>query len=227
MESRRSSESRVVLVTGASRGLGRAIAVGFGAVGTRVVVNYRTNADEAGRTVKAVEDATAAVDRWHRLDVLVCNAAASDDSLLLRLSDEAWDRVLATTLTGAFLCLQSAGAVMQAQDDGSVILIGSFSALQGRAGQAPYAAAKAGLLGLLRSVAREWGPANVRVNMVLPGWHATSLTGFRADPAPAPFGPALGHSTAMDAVASFVVALADLRDVSGQVFNLDSRIPPF
>ena len=248
MESRRSSESRVVLVTGASRGLGRAIAVGFGAVGTRVVVNYRTNADEAGRTVKAVEDAggsafayqadvrdgknvaamvTAAVDRWHRLDVLVCNAAASDDSLLLRLSDEAWDRVLATTLTSAYLCLQSAGAVMQAQGDGSVILIGSFSALQGRAGQAPYAAAKAGLLGLLRSVAREWGPANVRVNMVLPGWHATSLTGFRADPTPAPFGPALGHGTAPNAVASFVVALADLRDVSGQVFNLDSRIPPF
>jgi len=238
----------VVLVTGASRGLGRAIAVGFGAVGTRVVVNYRTNADEAGRTVKAVEDAggsafayqadvrdrknvaamvTAAVDRWHRLDVLVCNAAASDDSLIVRLSDEAWDRVLATTLTGAFLCLQSAGAVMQAQGDGSVILIGSFSALQGRAGQAPYAAAKAGLLGLLRSVAREWGPANVRVNMVLPGWHATSLTGFRADPTPAPFGPALGHGTAPDAVASFVVTLADLRDVSGQVFNLDSRIPPF
>ena len=248
MESRRSSESRVVLVTGASRGLGRAIAVGFGAVGARVVVNYRTNADEAGRIVKAVEDAggsafayqadvrvgknvaamvTAAVDRCHRLDVLVCNAAASDDSLLLRLSDEAWDRVLATTLTSAFLCLQSAGAVMQAQGDGSVILIGSFSALQGRAGQAPYAAAKAGLLGLLRSVAREWGPANVRVNMVLPGWHATSLTGFRADPTPAPFGPALGHGTAPNAVASFVVALADLRDVSGQVFNLDSRIPPF
>ena len=240
--------SRVVLVTGASRGLGRAIAVGFGAVGARVVVNYRTNADEAGRTVKAVEDAggsafayqadvrdgknvaamvTAAVDRWHRLDVLVCNAAASDDRLLLRLSDEAWDRVLATTLTAAFLCLQSAGAVMQAQGDGSVILIGSFSALQGRAGQAPYAAAKAGLLGLLRSVAREWGPANVRVNMVLPGWHATSLTGFRADPTPAPFGPALGHGTAPNAVASFVVALVDLRDVSGQVFNLDSRIPPF
>ena len=139
MESRGSSESRVVLVTGASRGLGRAIAVGFGAIGARVVVNYRTNADEADRTVKAVEDAggsafayqadvrdaknvaamvSAAVDRWHRLDVLVCNAAASDDSLLLRLSDEAWDRVLATTLTGVFLCLQSAGAVMQAQGDG-------------------------------------------------------------------------------------------------------------
>src|SRR2546425_11522828 len=93
---------------------------------------------------------SAAVDRWHRLDVLVCNAAASDDSLLLRLSDEAWDRVLATNLTGVFLCLQSARAVMQAQGDGSVILIGSFSALQRRAAQAPYAAAKAGLLGLLR-----------------------------------------------------------------------------
>ena len=116
---------------------------------------------------------------------------------------------------------------MQAQGDGSVILIGSFSALQGRAGQAPYAAAKAGLLGLLRSVSREWRPANVRVNMVLPGWHATALTGYRDDPAPAPFEPALGRSTTMDAVAAFVVALAAMPHVSGQVFNLDSRIPPF
>ena len=157
--------------------------------------------------------------------MLVCNAAASEDSLLLRLSDEAWDRVIATTLTGVFLCLQSAGAVMQAQNDGSVILMGSFSALQGRAGQAPYAAAKAGLLGLLRSAAREWGPANVRVNMVLPGWHATALTGFRNDPAPAPLEPVLGRGTTMDAVAAFVVTLADMRNVSGQVFNLDSRIP--
>jgi 3-oxoacyl-[acyl-carrier protein] reductase len=237
----------VALVTGASRGLGRAIAVGFGAVGARVVVNYRTNADEADRTVEAVEDAggsafayqadvrdgknvaamvTAVVERWHRLDVLVCNAAASDDTVLLRLSEEAWDRVLATTLTGVFLCLQSAGSVMQAQGDGSVIFIGSSSALQGRAGQAPYAAAKAGLLGLLRSVAREWGPANVRVNMVLPGWHATGLTGFRSDTASHPFKTVMGHGTSMDAVASFVVSLAAMPDVSGQVFTLDSRITP-
>ncbi|TAL11969.1 MAG: SDR family NAD(P)-dependent oxidoreductase [Nitrospirae bacterium] len=247
MGSTPSSESRVVLVTGASRGLGRAIAVGFGRAGDRVVVNYRTDAAEADRTVRTVEEAggtaipyqadvrdaknvaamvAATVDRWGRLDVLVCNAAASDDRLLLRVSDDIWDRVVATTLTGAFHCLQQAGAAMQSRGAGAVILIGSLAGLQGQAGQAPYAAAKAGLLGLMRTAAREWGGGGVRVNAVLPGWHATALTGFRDVPTPAPFEPALGHGTTPDAVAAFVVALAAMPDVSGQVFTLDSRMTP-
>lgn len=247
MGNRPPSGKRVVLVTGASRGLGRAIAVGFGQAGDRVVVNYRTDTAEAERTVRAVEEAggtavpyqadvrdaknvaamvAATVDRWQRLDVLVCNAAATDDRLLIRVSDEAWDTVVATTLTGAFHCLQQAGAVMQDQRAGAVILIGSLAGLQGLAGQAPYAAAKAGLLGLMRTAAREWGPAGVRINAILPGWHATALTGFRDDPAPAPFDPALGHGTTPDAVADFVVALAAMPDVSGQVFTLDSRMTP-
>jgi 3-oxoacyl-[acyl-carrier protein] reductase len=242
-----SPESRVVLVTGASRGLGRAIAVGFGRAGDRVVVNYRTDAVEAERTVRAIAEnggsavayqadvrdaknvaamVAATVDRWGRLDILVCNAAATEDRLLLRVSDEAWDSVVATTLTGAFHCLQQAGAVMQAQKAGAIIMMGSLAGLQGRAGQAPYAAAKAGLLGLMRSVAREWGSSNVRINMILPGWHATALTGFLDDPAPAPFEPVLGHGATPDTVADFVVALAALPNVSGQVFTLDSRITP-
>ena len=247
MDSRPSSRTRVVMVTGASRGLGRAIAVGFGRAGDQVVVNYRTDAAEAERTARAVEEAggtaipyqadardaknvaamvAAAVGRWGRLDVLVCNAAAAEDRLLLRTSDETWDTVVATTLSGAFHCLQQAGTVMQNQGAGTVVLIGSLAGFQGRAGQALYAAAKAGLLGLMRTAAREWGPAGVRVNMILPGWHATALTAFRDDPAPAPFEPVLGHGTTPTAVADFVVALAALPNVSGQVFALDSRIAP-
>lgn len=247
MGSRLSSDGRVVLVTGASRGLGRAIAVGFGRAGDRVVVNYRTDAAEAERTARAVEAAggtaipyqadvrdaknvaamvAAAVDRWGRLDILVCNAAATEDRLLIRVSDEDWDKVVATTLSGAFHCLQHAGTVMYTQRAGAVILIGSFAGIQGRAGQAPYAAAKAGLLGLMRTAAREWGVAGVRVNAILPGWHATALTEFRDDPASAPFEPALGHGTTLNAVADFVVALAAMPDVSGQVFTLDSRMTP-
>ena len=247
MGSKPSPNKRVVLVTGASRGLGRAIAVGFGRAGDRVVVNYRTEAAEAERAVRAVEDAggtaityqadvrdaknvaamlATTVDRWGRLDILVCNAAATEDRLLLRVSDEAWDKVVATTLSGAFHCLQQAGAVMHAQRAGAIILIGSLAGLQGLAGQAPYAAAKAGLLGLMKTAAREWGGAGVRVNAILPGWHATALTGFRDDPAPAPFEPVLGHGTSMDAVADFVVTLAAMPDVSGQVFTLDSRMIP-
>lgn len=245
MERGSASESRVVLVTGASRGLGRAIAVSFGRARDRVLVNYRTDAAEADRTARAVTEAggtaisyqadvrdaknvaamvAAAVDRWGRLDVLVCNAAAAEDRLLLRTSAEAWDTVVATTLSGSFHCLRQAGAVMQKQGSGTVVLIGSLAGLQGRAGQALYAAAKAGLLGLMRTASREWGPAGVRVNMILPGWHATALTAFRDDPAPAPFAPVLGHGTTPEAVADFIVALAAMPDVSGQVFTLDSRM---
>ncbi len=247
MERRASSENPVALVTGASRGLGRAIAVGFGRRGYRVVVNYRTETAEAGQSVRAVEAAggtafahqadvrdakdvaamvAVAVNRWGRLDTLVCNAAVTEDSLVARLSDEAWEKVLATTLTGTFHCLQSAGAVMQTQGAGAIILIGSLAGLQGRAGQAPYAAAKAGLVGLMRSAAREWGNIGVRVNLILPGWHATALTGFRKDPSPVPFEPVLSRGTTMDAVAAFVVSLAAMPDISGQVFTLDSRITP-
>jgi 3-oxoacyl-[acyl-carrier protein] reductase len=242
-------ETRTVLVTGASRGLGRAIAVGFGQAGYRVGVNYRMGAAEAEESVRAVETAGRAsggtafvcqadvrdakdvsamvanvVARYGRLDVLVCNAAVTEDDLLLRLSEEAWDSVVATNLTGTFHCLQSAGAVMCTQGTGAIIMIGSLSASQGRTGQAPYAAAKAGLVGLMKTAAREWGSSNVRVNMVLPGWHATNLTKFRDDPAPAPSGPVLGRVTTMEEVARFIVALAAMPDVSGQIFNLDSRI---
>lgn len=244
-------EHPVVLVTGASRGLGRAIAVGFGQAGYRVVVNYRAGAAEAAETVRAIETPgttsgtvafscqadireakaveammTDIVARWGRLDVLVCNAAIAGDGFVVRLAEDIWERVVATTLTGAFHCLRSAGAVMQAQGHGAVILMGSLSGLEGRAGHAPYAAAKAGLLGLMRTAAREWGPAHVRVNVILPGWHATALTGYDADPASAPFGPVLGHGTTMAHVARFVVALSAMPDVSGQVFTLDSRIAP-
>lgn len=252
MENATPEESKTVLVTGASRGLGRAIAVGFGQAGYRVAVNYRTDdaaAEESVRTIEAagrvsggsalsyqadVRDAkdvatmvARVVDRWRRLDVLVCNAAVTEDDLVVRLSDEAWERIVATTLTGAFHCLQSAGVVMHTQEKGAIILIGSFAAFQGRAGQAPYAAAKAGLVGLMKTAAREWASSNIRVNMVLPGWHATALTGYREDPAPPPFDPVLGHGTTMDQVARFVVALSGMPDVSGQVFNLDSRIASF
>ncbi len=247
MEDRPSSESRVAVVTGASRGLGRAIAVEFGRAGHRVLVNYRTDAAEADHTVKAVESAggtafafqadvrddknvsamvSAAIDRWGRLDALICNAAVAEDGLLLRLPEEAWDKIIDTVLTGSFHCLRHAGTVMHSRGGGAVVLVGSMAGFQGHAGQAPYAAAKAGLVGLMRSAAREWGEAGVRVNMVLPGWHATALTGFRDEASSPPFEPVLGHGTSLEAAAAFVVSLAGLPDLSGQIFTLDSRIAP-
>jgi 3-oxoacyl-[acyl-carrier protein] reductase len=241
------TEKPVVLVTGSSRGLGRAIAIGFGRKGYRVAANYRidtvgalasTRAIQASggdayphqadvRDAKAVDEMISTIIAcWGRLDVLVCNAAIAADEFVVRVSEDSWDRVLGTILTGAFHCLQAAGAVMQRQGGGAMLLIGSFSAIQGRPAQAPYAAAKAGMLGLMKSAAREWAPDGIRINMILPGWHATALTGYRDDPTPAPFEPVLPGGITMEAVAEFATALAALTDVSGQVFNLDSRILP-
>jgi 3-oxoacyl-[acyl-carrier protein] reductase len=233
-------------VTGASGGLGRAFAIGFGRAGYQVAVNYHTKCDEAVETRRAIEKAggtgcayqadirdseavsamvAAIMDRWGRLDVLVCNAAISKDEFVVRVSEESWDTVVDTILTGTFHCLRSAGAIMQRQGAGVILLIGSFAGIHGRPGQAPYAAAKAGLLGLMKSLAREWGQGRIRINMILPGWHPTALTGFRSDcPSERDEGPVLGHGTTLEAVSAFAVTLAMLPNVSGQVFNLDSRI---
>jgi len=235
----------VVLVTGASRGLGQAIAISFAKAGYRIAVNCRAATSEAKNTIDMIESAGGSayayqadirdphmvaamienvVDRWGRLDVLICNAAVTEDALMVKVSSEAWDRIVGTILNGTFHCLRSAARVMVRQGDGAIILMGSLSGLQGRSGQAPYAAAKAGLLGLMRTAAREWGPDHLRVNMLLPGWHSTALTGFVGDSSPAPFETVLGHGTTMDEVAQFAVSVAQMRHISGQVFHLDSRI---
>ena len=243
----RLADKPVVLVTGASRGLGRAIAAGFGSSGYRVVANYRIDTVGALDTMRQIQsqggeafahqtdvrDAKAVhgmvstiMDRWGRLDVLVCNAGVTAHDLVVRVSEESWNAVLGTILTGTFHCLQAAGRVMQQQGGGAMVLIGSLASIQGRPGQAPYAAAKAGMLGLMNTAAREWGRHGIRINVVFPGWHATALTQYHEDPTPPPFAPVLETGTKMEAVAQFVCAVAKMPDVSGQVFSLDSRILP-
>ena len=238
-------EKHVVLVTGSSKGLGRSIAMAFGHREFRVAVNYRVDTVGALASTRAIEAAggeavahqadvrdakavhamvSAITERWGRLDVLVCNAAMTADEFVVRLSEDSWDRVLRTILTGAFHCLQAAGPVMQRQGGGAVVFMGSFAGMQGAPGQTAYASAKAGLLGLMNSLAREWGPDRIRINMILPGWHATALTRYKEDVTAAPFTRVLEDGTTMAAVADFVVAVATMPSVSGQVFNIDSRM---
>ena len=234
-----------VLVTGGSRGIGRAICLEFGRAGWRVGVHYRERKDDAARTAATVTAdggegisyqadignarqveamVQGFVSRWGRFDVLVCNAGQATNGLVLRLRPDAWRAVIETNLTGTFHCLKAAASHMLAQGDGSVIVVSSFAGLQGRPGQSAYAASKAGLLGLVKTAAREWGYRNVRVNAVLPGWHRSELS------APALPGLAgmedhvLGRSPDLHAVARSVYHLALLKDVSGQVWNLDSRL---
>lgn len=242
---RRSAEVRpTVLVTGASGGIGRAICLAFGEAGWRVGVHYRTQARRAARTATMVrlrgglpmllqadvrdgkqahEMVHRLIDRWNRLDVLVCNAGVASSELVQRAKTESWAAVMETNLTGTFHCLQAAGPVMIAQRDGVVIVVGSLAGMQGATGQAAYAASKAGLVGLVRTAAKEWGKQNIRVNVVLPGWQRTALAG-PAFPDETPADHLLGRTPSLAEVARSIYRLALLKDSSGQVWNLDSRI---
>jgi 3-oxoacyl-[acyl-carrier protein] reductase len=163
--------------------------------------------------------------RWGRLDALVNNAGVTADALFLQLREAEWDRVLSVNLKGAMACARAAVWPMLRQRGGHIINIGSFAARGGRPGQAAYAAAKAGLIGLTQSLAAEAGSRNVRVNIVFPGVLATPMTAdLSADALAALLGRSvLRRANTVEEVARFVVHLAGMENVSGQVFQLDSR----
>ena len=188
---------KTALVTGGSRGIGRAVALGLAALGANVVVNYVRGADAAeevvvkikqlngqakamqadvsdhGQAAKLVEDV---VTEFGAIDVLINNAGITRDGLILRMSEEDWHKVINTNLSGAFNCIQAAAKKMIKQRKGSMVNISSVVGLIGNAGQSNYAAAKAGLIGLTKSVARELSARNVRVNALAPGFIMTNMT---------------------------------------------------
>jgi 3-oxoacyl-[acyl-carrier protein] reductase len=240
-----SASSGVVLVTGGSRGIGRAICQAFGQSGYQVAVHYRARKADAESTLASivaagvtgdlfqadVRDAVqmrqvvdAVVRRFGRLDVLICNAGIGASQFVIRQSVDQWVDVISTNLTGTFHCMQAAGNQMMKQEGGSILVVSSYAAYHGAPGQAAYAAAKAGLLGLVRTAAREWGSTNVRVNLLLPGWQQTELAGDTIPTGDALEDHCLGRTPSLDEVGKTAVYLATCRDVSGQVWNCDSRI---
>lgn len=181
---------RSVLVTGGNRGIGRAIAEAFLAQGDRVAVTTRNGgAPEGALDVRcditdpdAVEAAFAAVEEAHGpVEVLVANAGITKDTLLLRMSEDDWSSVLDTNLTGTFRLAKRAAKGMLRQRRGRIILISSVVGLLGSAGQVNYAASKAGLVGLARSLARELGSRSITTNVVAPGFVETDMTGVLTD----------------------------------------------
>jgi 3-oxoacyl-[acyl-carrier protein] reductase len=189
-------ENRVALVTGASRGIGEAIARRLAAEGATVLAAARStpsldrvvaeisSAGGAARAVALDVSETASIDaavksaleEHGQIDVLVNNAGIAEDNLILRMSREAWDRVLATNLTGAFLLTQAVVKGMVRRRYGRIVNVTSVVGLMGNAGQANYASAKAGLIGLTKSIARELGSRNVTCNAVAPGFITTAMT---------------------------------------------------
>lgn len=190
-------ERGAAIVTGAVRGIGRATAVRLARDGFKVVVNYRGEADLAEAVVREIvaeggtalairadvtdadqvgEMITQAIDRFGRLEVLVNNAGITRDTLIMRMRDEDWNDVLTTNLTGAFLCCRAAIRPMMRQRYGRIINLTSVVGLVGNVGQTNYAAAKAGIVGLTKSLAREVGSRGITVNAVAPGFIQTRLT---------------------------------------------------
>ncbi|MEX1157675.1 MAG: 3-oxoacyl-[acyl-carrier-protein] reductase [Thermomicrobiales bacterium] len=196
------SERRVAIVTGATRGIGRAIAVQLASDGFNIAVNYRGDENLAASLVDELQghgvDARAiraditnaddvagliegAIAAFGKLDVLINNAGITRDTLLMRMSEEDWDDVLTTNLKGAFLCSKAAIRPMIRQRGGSIVNLTSVIGLVGNAGQANYAAAKAGLVGFTKSLAREVGSRGITVNAVAPGFIDTRLTDVLSD----------------------------------------------
>lgn len=196
------AHGRVALVTGGSRGIGRAVAVALGRDGHRVAFCYSSDESGAKETVQAVEDTGAAalsiradvadaasvdalfgtIEReWDPVTVLVNNAGIARDGLVARMSDEQWDAVLQTNLTGAFHAIRRASRPMMRARFGRIVNVSSASGQMGAPGQANYAAAKAGLVGLTRSIARELAPRGITCNVVAPGPIVTAMTDAMPD----------------------------------------------
>lgn len=187
----------VAIVTGSGRGIGRSIALELASVGAKVVVNYAGRSDKAEETVELIRQAggeslavqadvsqeadvkrliQTTLDYYGKINILVNNAGITRDTLLLRMKETDWDAVLDTNLKGVFLCTKAVSKGMLKQRSGAIVNISSVVGLSGNAGQANYAAAKAGVIGFSKSVAKEFASRGVRVNVVAPGYISTDMT---------------------------------------------------
>ena len=229
--------ARTVLVTGGNRGIGRAIAEAFAKQGDRVAITHRgSGAPEGMLGVQcditdsaAVDAAFAAVEaELGPVEVLVANAGITDDTLLLRMTDEQFERVLDTNLTGAFRCAKRASGKMLRARWGRMIFISSVVGLYGGPGQVNYAASKAGLVGVARSITRELGSRNITANVVAPGFIDTEMTDVLSESRKAEILKAIpaGRLAAPDEVARAVTFLAGdgAAYISGAVIPVDGGL---
>jgi 3-oxoacyl-[acyl-carrier protein] reductase len=236
-------EGKVAVITGARRGIGRAIALKLAQNGADCVLIARTAPDELAQEIsamgrralslsvdvaddKAVESAFKQIaSDFGTIDILVNNAGITDDGLLIRMKLEQWNRVLETNLTGTFLCTKAAVRPMLKGSTGRIINISSVVGQMGNAGQANYAASKAGIIGFTKSVAKELGSRGITVNAIAPGFITTDMTAELGDEAKAmligqiPLG-ALGEADDV-AEAALFLSSAGARYITGQVLNVD------
>jgi 3-oxoacyl-[acyl-carrier protein] reductase len=241
-----SLQGKVAVVTGASRGIGKAIAIELGKRGVKVVVNYAKSADGANEAVEAIKAsgseavamqadvtdskaATAliktAVDTYGRIDILVNNAGTTRDQVIMMMPEEDWDTVITTNLKSTFNCSKAAVKSMMRQRYGRIITISSVSGVLGNAGQTNYSASKAGLIGFTRALAREVAPRHITVNAIAPGFIPTDLTANVPENLKAESLKAipLGRWGTVDEIAYAVAFLAsdEAAYITGQTLNVD------
>lgn len=239
-------DGKIALVTGASRGIGRQIALTLAARGAFVVVNYNGSVAKAEETVKEIEAAggkaeafqcdvsdfgkcaelmSHIVGTYGRLDILVNNAGITRDGLLMKMSEDDFDAVIQTNLKGVFNCIKHISRQMLKQKAGRIINISSVSGVLGNAGQANYCAAKAGVIGLTRSAARELASRGITVNAVAPGFITTEMTDVLSDSVKAAAAEQIPmkHFGNTEDVANAVAFLASdqARYITGQVISVD------
>jgi 3-oxoacyl-[acyl-carrier protein] reductase len=239
-------QNRVAIITGSSRGIGRATALAFAHQGYRVVVNYHRNREQAEQVLQEVEtmgsrgillradvsqpqDAQglieSSVKEFGRADVLVNNAGINHDQLMLRIQDDEWERMINTNLSSAFYCSRAAVKHMFKKRFGRIINVSSVVGVSGNAGQTHYAAAKSGLLGLTLSIAREYGSRGITANAVAPGYIESDMTaGLSPDQRQQILsGIAVGRLGKPEDVATLVLFLASdaAAYINGQVIRVD------
>ena len=239
-------DGRFALVTGASKGIGRAVALRLGEQGVSVAVNYNSSPDEADETVEGLQElgvdafpvqadvsdidqVSRMIDEVHerfdQIDILVNNAGIISDSLLVRMSDDAWDRVIATNLNGMFYCTRAVVRQMIRRRWGRIINIGSVVGIRGNIGQANYSASKAGMIGFTKALAKEVATRGITVNTVTPGYISTDTV----DVLPQATKDRImtwipqGHFGEVDDVAHLVAFIASQKAkyMTGQIVSVD------
>jgi len=242
-------DRKVALVTGASRGIGAAIAGKLAQDGFSMVINYKNSSESAGTLAHSINESGGqslairadvansgevvkmvgeVIERFGRIDVLVNNAGVVRDTLVQNMTEDDWDEVIDTNLKGVFICSKAVLKIMRKQRWGRIVNISSIVGQQGRRGQANYAAAKAGVIAFSKSLALELAPWQVTVNVVVPGYTETGMTGGLPERAKAKILEQipLGRPCSPEDIAKMVSCLVsqDAGYISAQVFNVDCRV---